>query len=200
MRRWLSHPRLRSLSASASQNAAWGAALALVAIQVGIGLIMKTSQRGGKYAFSPSSSVTISESLKLLLSTGFFWRECKARVARSEAPRHSTLPTSERSSPESKPFIEDPESNGNRSTYEYQKEHVESYSTAQLDLRAFWQYVKSEVSLDVRYGFAQLALFYVLINNMVYGNPRFHCTEYTDRLGFHRSLCHTNSLTQAPYH
>jgi hypothetical protein len=178
MRRFLSHPRLRSLSALASQNAAWGAALALVAIQVGIGLIMKSSQKGGKYTFSPSSSVTVSEFLKLLLSTGFFWRECKTRVARSEAPHHSTSPTSEPSSSESKPFIEDPEANGNGSSNEYAKEHVDSYSSAQLDLRTFWQYVQNEVSHDTRYGFAQLALFYVLINNMVCSDPRFHCTKF----------------------
>lgn len=174
MRRFLSHPRLRHLSAAASQNAAYGAALALVAIQVGIGLIMKSSQKGGKYAFSPSSSVTISEFLKLLLSTCFFWRECKARVARTEAPHHSTSPTLERLSSESKPFIEDPELNGSESTNEYAKEHMESYSSQQLDLHTFWQIVKDEVPLDVRYGFAQLAMFYVLINNMVCSNPRFH--------------------------
>lgn len=174
----------RSLLASASQNAAWGAALALVGIQVGIGLIMKGSQKDGKYAFSPSASVTISEFLKLLLSTAFFWRECKARAARSEAPHGpASWSQEELSFSESKPFIDDTDSNRSRSVDEYPKEGTENYVSPLLDLRTFWQYVKYEVSLDVRYGFAQLALFYVLINNLVCGSYRLMMQHLTDSWG-----------------
>jgi len=64
---------------------AYIAAAAFVIIQVGIGIIFKIAQRAdGKYAFSQSSSIAISEFCKGCLSTLFFWQECRRRRRKSE--------------------------------------------------------------------------------------------------------------------
>lgn len=165
-----SHIRFQGFLASVSQNSALRAALALVGIQVGIGLIMKTSQKDGKYAFSPSSSVTISEGLKFLLSTWLFWQECRTRVTHQDAPQRNTeveFESESKADAEAKPFLDDPESNGGKSSNN-NNDYVETFIGTRLQVQTFWQYVKHEVSLDVRYGFVRLALFYVLINNLIF--------------------------------
>ncbi|PNS13753.1 UDP-galactose transporter [Sphaceloma murrayae] len=59
------------------------AAAAFVLIQVGIGIIFKIAQRDdGRYAFSQSASIAISEFCKLFLSTIFFYYASMARRAR----------------------------------------------------------------------------------------------------------------------
>jgi hypothetical protein len=168
MLRLFNHSRLSWLSGP--QGAAYAAALGLIGIQVGIGIVMKAAQKGGTYAFSPSSSVTLSEFFKMLLSTMFFYRECRQRNARNQSPAHTALPTSERNSFEEAKAFADEEANMNGSgeaSGAYVAERFKDAKEPMLDVWTFWGYVKSEVSLDTRYGFAQLALFYALINNTV---------------------------------
>ncbi|KAL3426432.1 UDP-galactose transporter [Phlyctema vagabunda] len=169
MLRLFHHNRLAWLHGP--QGAAYAAALGLIAIQVGIGIIMKMAQSGGSYDFSPSSSVTISEFCKMLLSTLFFYRECKQRVANKE-PAHTPLPTSERNSfEESKPFSEDEAAGLNTNGHGHRRRTSEAYNSprdVRLDSKTFITYIRNEVSRDTRYGFAQLALFYALINNSIF--------------------------------
>ncbi|KAK2034241.1 UDP-galactose transporter [Colletotrichum zoysiae] len=161
------------------QQAAYAAALGLVAIQVGIGIIMKISQTGGSYSFSPSASVTISEFFKMILSTIFFWNECKRRAADGVLPSTrgggsgysslatSELPLAERSSLDEK--REEDALNGNAGSSS-NANGVDKHTSPlpPLDFRTFWRYVRGEVTKDVRYGFCNLALFYVLINNSIF--------------------------------
>ena len=93
------------------------------------------------------------------------------RLGAAVAAPHWPSSSPDSSNVEAKPFLDDEErlqnGNGNGSVTKYEEEDVERILSTRLDLRTFWQYVRYEVSLDVRYGFAQLALFYVLINNLV---------------------------------
>ncbi|KAL0939567.1 UDP-galactose transporter [Colletotrichum truncatum] len=162
---------------SGPQQAAYAAALGLVAIQVGIGIIMKISQTGGSYSFSPSASVTISEFFKMLLSTVFFYNECKRRAADGIRPSTrgggtgysslatSELPTNERSSLDEKREEEGLNGSSSSSSSSAVDKHA---PLPKLDLRTYWSYVRGEVTKDVRYGFCNLALFYVLINNSIF--------------------------------
>jgi hypothetical protein len=137
---------------SGAQRAAYLAALGLVAIQVSIGIIMKAAQRGGSYSFSTSGSVAISEFLKMLLSTVFFYRDCKRRAAEGICP--STRGCS--AGYTSLPINGDAEGTPSAAT------------PIRLNIRLFWTYIRGEVTKDVRFGFCNLALFYVLINNSVF--------------------------------
>ncbi|KAK5053699.1 hypothetical protein LTR84_001660 [Exophiala bonariae] len=58
---------------------AYIAAAILVVIQVAIGLLFKAVQVKGAYSFSTSASITISEFLKLGISTALFGRTCLTR-------------------------------------------------------------------------------------------------------------------------
>ena len=175
---------------SGPQNAAYTAALGLVAIQVGIGVILKAAQTGGTYAFSPSASVAISEFFKMVLSTIFFYRECRRRSADGirpsnrgggGGPGYSSLPASDLPMTERRSSLEEKErgegmpdsgANGGASSDANGGGHgLEKHTTGplpHLSYRTFWSYVRGEVTVDVRYGFANLALFYVLINNSVW--------------------------------
>lgn len=171
---------------SGPQNAAYTAALALVAIQVGIGIVLKAAQTGGSYAFSPSASVAISEFFKMVLSTIFFYRECRQRAADGVRPStrgggsgYSSLPTSSQDLPmteggEPRSSLEEKERdegmngvNGGSSSSLMNGVEKHVGPLPNLDYRTFWSYFRGEVTVDVRYGFANLALFYVLINNSV---------------------------------
>ncbi|KAK1585160.1 UDP-galactose transporter [Colletotrichum navitas] len=162
------------------QQAAYAAALGLVAIQVGIGIIMKISQTGGSYSFSPSASVTISEFFKMVLSTIFFWNECKRRAADGVLPStrgggsgysslatSELLPLAERSSLEEK-REEDALNGGSSSSSNANGVDKHNRPLPPLNFRTYWRYVRGEVTKDVRYGFCNLALFYVLINNSIF--------------------------------
>lgn len=162
---------------SGPQHAAYAAALGLVAIQVGIGIVMKLSQTGGSYSFSPSASVTISEFFKMVLSTIFFYNECKRRAADGVRPStrgggsgysslSTELPMNERSSLDEKRGEEEA-LNGSSSSSNASGVEKHTGPLPRLDLRTYWSYVRGEVTRDVRYGFCNLALFYVLINNSV---------------------------------
>jgi hypothetical protein len=177
-------------------GATYAAALGLVAIQVGMGILLKISQKSGTYEFSRSSSVTLSEFFKMLLSTIFFYRECRKRNARNVNPSYTALPTSERGSfGEAKEFS-DERTNGNRNGHakvlEVNKDAKEPY----LDLRTFWECCRNEVSRDTRYGFAHLALFYALINNTV--SEIVHI-EMGFLLTIGRLLLCSNSQTRGPF-
>lgn len=58
-----------------SLQPAYLAALALICIQVGIGIVYKIAQTNGRYEFSASSSTAITEFFKFLLSLALFYNE-----------------------------------------------------------------------------------------------------------------------------
>lgn len=143
-------------------------ALALVVIQVGIGVVLKAAQTGGQYAFSPSASVTISELLKMLLAGVLFHREWRERnrgpAARAE---YRQVDTANRLSSDS-----DNESLERGRTEEAANSQTSRAEDArdienQFTNRTFWHALRTEVSIDVIFGLCVLALFYVLINNLV---------------------------------
>lgn len=177
---------LRPLSwiPSGPRHAAYAAALALVVIQVGIGIILKASQTDGGYAFSPSASVTISEFFKMLLSTIFFYNECRQRAADGVRPSargagagYAELPVSD-GERERRSSLEEKErdgglngsSNGNGTL-------KHAGPLPRLSASAYWSYVRGEVPRDSRYGFSKLALFYVLVNNTVGYRSTCGCDE-----------------------
>jgi hypothetical protein len=161
---WLAGPR----------NAVWIAALSLVAIQVGIGIIMKSAQTGGTYSFSPSASIVISEFLKMLLSTAFFYRVCQRRTADGILPSTRIGGSGYRALDSELPMIDHQSNPAEREKEAPNK--VEDLSAARphqegplpyLTLGKYWSYVRGEISGPVRVGFCNLSLFYVLINNSV---------------------------------
>jgi hypothetical protein len=163
--------RKLSLRNSSPQRAAYIAALGLVGIQVGIGVIMKTAQSGGSYAFSPSGSITISEFLKLILSSIFFYRECRARAQTGVGPSTRGSDTAYASLADGHRDLEIQDKDGDVSALDSEDEgsRDSGHSSAPLPfgLRTFWGYVRGEVRNDVRFGFYNLALIYILINNSV---------------------------------
>lgn len=171
-------------SATLRINPAYAATLALIIIQVGIGILFKASQTNGKYSFSASSSVTISEFLKFVLATIFFYRECAAKHnPHSHLHTHTRIPTEELSE-----FDLDEEKQLRLSSSDDDDREDSSEDSASLqsagkvadrlgrlrtpemtmDLKTFYGYVIAELPSESRYGFALLALFYVLINNTVF--------------------------------
>ncbi|KAF4340068.1 UDP-galactose transporter [Fusarium beomiforme] len=163
-----------SLRNSSPQQAAYLAALSLVGIQVGIGIIMKTAQRGGSYSFSASGSITISEFLKLLLSTVFFYRECKTRAQSGVGPcaRGLDVAYSSLSTEHDDADIQDKdEAPSSLSLGSDDEEAMCAKSHSRplaFSLRTFWDYAYAEVRSDVRFGFHNLALLYILINNSIF--------------------------------
>lgn len=177
------------------QSVVWVAALSLVAIQVSIGIIMKSAQTGGTYSFSPSASIVISEFLKMLLSMAFFYRVCQRRAADGIQPSTrgggsgysallgSELPiTDENSSVEKEDTTEVEDLSSSRPRLEARLPY--------LSLGKYWSYIRGEVTGPVRMGFCNLALFYVLINNSVCHIP-FPSRRHGADQGY-RSLLHTN--------
>ncbi|KAF6231710.1 hypothetical protein HO173_010012 [Letharia columbiana] len=164
-----------SLSSTvAGWSPAYAAALALVAIQVGIGIVYKIAQKGGSYTFSTSSSITISEFLKCALSTFLFYRECRRRHAARGFAYQVAAATPERLSLEEK---DDSRTFSETSTLEEGKEGSEDHVKiplspdargGELTLEEFWNYCKNEVPMDTKYGFFTLALLYALINNTIF--------------------------------
>jgi len=147
---------------------AYLAALCLVAIQVSIGIVMKSSQSsGGKYDFSPSASVTISEFFKLLLSAIFFWVECRERASQGEQPKGSHVRY-------------EPLSNLADSPGDYQTDdglddmemrgmaRHENGRPARLGVSLYWQYLHNEITSRTRWELCNLALLYLLVNNTIF--------------------------------
>jgi hypothetical protein len=154
------------------QGLAYGAPLGLISVQVVLGIIVQAAQKDGSYGFSASSSVTITEFLKFLLSGYFFYRECRTRHATQQRSGHSLLVTTERHSSEETKRLASEETNehenGNGNGRASPSPFVKSYkTTSDFDFSTYLEYVKNETGIDTRYGFAQLALFYALINNTV---------------------------------
>lgn len=138
-------------------------AAALVLIQVGIGIVLKAAQTDNHYAFSPSSSVTISEFLKMLLAIGFFYREWAARVA--ENAGRAYLPVSASDDSVSLRYEMERPLEENDKQREMGDEALQ-----QNELRvepSFLTAMRKEVSTDIAFGLGLLSLFYVLINNLV---------------------------------
>ncbi|KAL9129687.1 MAG: hypothetical protein Q9217_001929 [Psora testacea] len=166
---------------SALLTPAYAAALALVVIQVGIGLIYKSAAQGGSksnYGFSPSSSVTLSEFLKLLLSTAFFYGECRQRYASSSSGYRQAATTSAQDSFKEKAEVSDrdlesPESLHETSTLNNTGESPRGLfardNGSHLGLKEFFRCFGDEVPADAKYGFIQLAMLYSLLNNSVCG-------------------------------
>ena len=187
---------------------AYAAALALIFIQVSIGLIYKASQTNGKYAsprftiapqvadvcsrygFSASSSVTISEFCKFLLSTFFFygeWRKRKHTALAQDDRDEEVAHELKRRDSDSRDGMDDDDGESSTTLRLSQEDYVGNIPSwmggyvrgSHMD---FVTAVKQEITIDVRYGFAHLALFYVVMNNMV-GNGidlDVGCTD-TDR-------------------
>jgi UDP-galactose transporter len=156
-------------SATLRINPAYAAALALVAIQVSIGILFKAAQTDGQYSFSASSSVTISEFLKFLLASVFFYRECAAKHVSS--PRlPSEVPVDLERDEEKQASTEDGEDQAFLKSAEKVANKIGKFRTRgmAMDLKTFYGYVLDELPSETRYGFAMLALFYVLINNTVF--------------------------------
>ncbi|KHO00247.1 Nucleotide-sugar transporter [Metarhizium album ARSEF 1941] len=143
--------------------AAYSAA-ALVSIQVGIGIVLKAAQTDNHYAFSPSSSVTISEYLKMLLAIGFFYREWAARVA--ENAGRAYLPVS--ASDDSVPLTHEAERRAEEDDEQHETGDEALRKTRPWVERSFLTAVRREVSTDIAFGLGLLSLFYVLINNLVF--------------------------------
>lgn len=155
-------------SASLRINPAYAAALALVALQVSIGVLFKAVQTDGQYAFSASSCVAISEFLKFLLATVFFYRECVARHASSpRLPCEMPLAMMDEEKMASDEKSQDEEFIHNAEKVVYRIGKFKTPGMA-MDLNTFYNYVIDELPTSTRYGFAFLALFYVLINNTVF--------------------------------
>ncbi|CAL3967738.1 unnamed protein product [Diplocarpon coronariae] len=144
---------------SRSYNPAYLSALCLVVIQVGIGCIMMSSQTGGKYAFSTSGSVTISEFCKFLISSALIVRAC-ARDAAHPTPTHEAILISPMSDDERKDAEEGAESE--RMIYEHE------LGRKKRSLFAAYAATLDKVSVENRFGFAKLALLYALINNTIF--------------------------------
>lgn len=152
---------MAAASASASQRAGYLAAASLVAVQVGSGILLKTAQHHGHYEFSPSGSVAISEFVKLLFSLVLFNLECRRRLAEG---KHIALPGP---------------SNANDAVYTAVVDTADDEASPPLSrgdraLRhpamsasLFWQYIQTDVTGHAKYGFANLSLLYMLINNLV---------------------------------
>ncbi|KAK9435766.1 UDP-galactose transporter [Metarhizium brunneum] len=139
-------------------------AAALVLIQVGIGVVLKAAQTDNHYAFSPSSSVTISEFLKMLLAMGFFYREWAAKVAQNAGRAYLPISTSDDSVPLRYEMERPLEEND-------KQREMGDEAPQQNGLcveRSFLTAMRKEVSTDIAFGLGLLSLFYVLINNLVF--------------------------------
>lgn len=106
------------------------------------------------YKFAPSSSITISEFLKFSLSTIFFYHEYRKRITFAGGTYQSLALSSsehdENAEDEDKLFQQDAKTTAHS-----------------IGFNDFWKCCWDETSPGLKYGFAQLALFYALINNTV---------------------------------
>ncbi|KAG4441639.1 hypothetical protein IFR05_002846 [Cadophora sp. M221] len=167
---------LLTLWSQHTYNAAYLSALCLVIIQVSIGCIMRSSQTSGKYTFSTSSSVTISEFFKFLISSALM-----ARAARKEREREGDEKAmgeigAERGSEEEegkrgreKERVGDDDELGVGVGVEDER-LIYGGGKAHGKVGLVRAYVRSlgMVSIENRYGFVKLALLYALINNTIF--------------------------------
>ncbi|TQV90396.1 cmp-sialic acid transporter [Cordyceps javanica] len=154
-------------------------ALALIAVQVIIGITMKLAQDDGKYAFSPSGSIAISEFLKMMLSAFFFYQEWKlragyARVHAQDAGRMSPLGASLMREGKLSDGDEEDLAGLDEEEDPFHR-HLELETGKPLQAGSFWQAVRNEVSEHIVFGLCGLALCYVLVNNLVSGKSGRGC-------------------------
>jgi drug/metabolite transporter (DMT)-like permease len=118
-----------------------------------------------RYSFSASGSVTISEFFKLLISSALFYRECARRLESSPDDGRTVLLNQW----EENDKDHDAESKAEVENGEYSRSSSRSRANVKtkINARTFLRMVREELPTETRYGFAQLALFYVLINNTV---------------------------------
>jgi hypothetical protein len=122
-----------------------------------------------RYGFSATSSVTISEFLKFLLSSFFFWREFKRRGGAQQLNQDTPLASGSVSLEDIEEGKERARQSEDLSFEEEDPLHGidKSYVTQRSTFYAFVQAAREEIPVETRFGFAHLALFYVLINNIV---------------------------------
>ncbi|RDA94647.1 hypothetical protein CP533_2432 [Ophiocordyceps camponoti-saundersi (nom. inval.)] len=155
------------------------AAAGLVAIQVGLGIILKLAQNDGSYSFSTSGSVSLSELGKLILAIILFYRECSLRVARGVKPRtqrgggdYESLPLSSTgdavSDQDQGSRDEDDDENESHEDSVPETKLQNASMDAKLNLVTFWRYFRGEVTREKQAGFYILALCYTLINNSIF--------------------------------
>ena len=137
---------------------------------------MKASQTGGKYTFSSSGLVIISETLKLILSASLLLRQCwkKSRQSSEESgPGYAPLiplTSSPRSDSPDELIGLKGDGEEEKSSEETLREDVElalHRLPRKQNIFFLWVGALMEVSVETRYGFANLALLYSLINNTV---------------------------------
>jgi hypothetical protein len=137
---------------------------------------MKSSQTKGTYTFSSSGLVIISEFLKLLLSSALLFRHCiKQCQKRSEesGPGYAPLiplTSSPKSSSQEELIGMKTNEEEEKASEETLREDIElgiDTPCPKRNLFVLWVTAMREVSVDTRYGFANLALLYALINNTV---------------------------------
>jgi hypothetical protein len=138
---------------------------------------MKSSQTGGKYTFSSSGLVIISEFLKMILSASLLLRHCMKQSrnhAEESGPGYALLipvtPSPRSSSPDELIGLKSIEEEEEKASQETLREDVElghDIPVLKTNLFVSWVAALGEVSVETRYGFANLALLYCLINNTV---------------------------------
>ena len=138
---------------------------------------MKSSQTGGKYTFSSSGLVIISEFLKMILSASLLLRHCMKQSrnrAEESGPGYALLvpltPAPRSSSPDALIGLKSIEEEEEKASEETLREDVElghDIPVPKANLLLSWVAALGEVSVEARYGFAGLALLYCLINNIV---------------------------------
>jgi hypothetical protein len=139
---------------------------------------MKSSQTGGTYAFSSSGLVIISEFLKLLLAASLLLRHCRKQSRKHTEESGSgyapliPLTSSPKSSSQDELIAmkSDGDDEEDKSSEETLREDIElgiDTPCPRSNLLVLWVAAMREVSVETRYGFANLALLYALINNTV---------------------------------
>ena len=143
---------------------ALGAVVALITVQVSLGLLFRLSQSHGHYDFSQAASLAITECLKLVISFVLYWREVNSRHC---------LPTSHL------PMISDDISRNNEKTESNQEvvyrledqslvaQNPDAPVPSDRSLKAVIQCWRKEADRPVLLGFGGLAVAYFVNNNVV---------------------------------
>ena len=177
-------------------NPAYVAAVCLVCIQVGMGILFKAVQKHGqyerdfscpkdyqaylsRYSFSISSSVAISEWFKLCLSTIFFYQTCwrrhqKADSDYTKAAYSQPLANQREPSEDSAEGLlaDGSESGDDSEVTRISLEDIEIEKTVwkaqPFTPLVYYRYFREELNLKTVFGYGHLALFYATINNTVF--------------------------------
>jgi hypothetical protein len=107
----------------------------------------------------------------MLLSTIFFYNECRKRASEGVGPSTRGLYLGHPSGIDSLPLLAQHTGSDGKSeespcnSQDVAQQASTSTGPLRMSLPIYWRYIRGEVTKDVRYGFCTLALFYVLINN-----------------------------------